>query len=166
MQRLLGRDGSTFPIERLREALEVNVVGTFMVMCHAAQSMARQPPVDGDGQRGVVINVASLAGLEGSVGQTAYGAAKAAVVGMTLPAARDLGPVGIRVVTIAPGGITPNGQADESEPVEARLLEQTPFPRRFGTPEEFSDMVAAIIDNAYINATTLRLDGGLRLPRR
>ncbi|HUA96609.1 MAG TPA: SDR family NAD(P)-dependent oxidoreductase, partial [Acidimicrobiales bacterium] len=142
---------------------ELNVVGTFNVMTHAASAMAQEDPV-GDGERGVIVNTASVAAFDGQIGQLAYSASKGAVVGMTLPAARDLSVVGIRVVTIAPGlfdtpllGMLPDEQRDA-------LGQSVLFPKRLGDPVQYGELVAHIAKNTYLNGEVIRLDGGIRMP--
>jgi NAD(P)-dependent dehydrogenase (short-subunit alcohol dehydrogenase family) len=162
--RLLGREGPLALSEFVR-AVEVNLVGTFNVMRLAAEAMARSEP-DADGQRGVIVNLASAAAFEGQVGQVAYAASKAGVVGMTLPAARDLAGLGIRVVTIAPGAMdTPMMEGFPGAVVE-RLAAAVPNPRRLGRPEELADLVAHVVANPYLNGEVIRLDGALRLSPR
>jgi len=169
MDRLLSRDGEVYPLDKFQEIIDVNIVGTYNVLCQAAKVMASQDPLDSDGQRGLVVNVASLAGLEGSAGQTAYGTAKAGVAGLTIPAARDVGVLGIRVNCIAPNGMAAEGEVYETGSgyaVGDRILEQTPFPKRFGWPSEFARTCEWFIDTHYINGQVIRLDGGGRLPLR
>ena len=163
--RLLGKDGSPHSTQSFREMLEVHAVGSFLVTARAARRMSLLEPVEG-GERGVIINTSSLAGLEGSSGLIAYGTAKAAVAGMTLIAARDLSPVAIRVMAIAPSNI---GEPEMDElvagiPAYARVLEQTPWPKRIGRPEEYAMTVEFILANQYVNGSVIRLDGGVRLP--
>lgn len=167
VRRTLSPDGEVHPLDEFRFMVDLNLVGTFNVMCQAARVMATTPELAG-GQRGVIVNTSSLAGIEGSAGQIAYGAAKAGVAGLTLPAARDLGPVGIRVNAIAPNGMAPEGALDGHEvpPHIQRILEQVAFPTRFGTPEEFATIVETFIDVAYLNGVVLRLDGAGHLPRK
>jgi len=141
--------------------MKLNTYGTFYGSAHAASAMAKTPAAE-DGSRGVIINVASVAGIEGQKGQLVYAASKGAVIGMTLPMARDLARYGIRVMTIAPGIIdTPLMQA-ASPKVKEGLLAQVAAPKRFGAPEEFAQLCAAIIDNGYLNGEVIRMDGGLR----
>merc|ERR1712110_910488 len=135
--------------------------GTFYGSAHAARAMAKCPAAE-DGSRGVIINVASVAGIEGQKGQLVYSASKGAVIGMTLPMARDLGQYGIRVMTIAPGIIDTPLMQSASPKVKDGLLAQVPAPKRFGAPEEFAHLCASIIDNGYLNGETIRMDGGVR----
>jgi NAD(P)-dependent dehydrogenase (short-subunit alcohol dehydrogenase family) len=130
--------------------------------------MARTEPADADGQRGVVINTSSIAGIEGQTGQIAYSASKGGIIGMTVPAARDLSAVGVRVITIAPGIVdTPiYGFNPDPEAFKAALAAPIVFPKRMGRPDEFSDLVLAVIRNDYLNAEVIRLDGGVRFQPR
>ncbi|MER5321968.1 SDR family NAD(P)-dependent oxidoreductase [Streptosporangium canum] len=162
--RTVNRDGSPHDLASYRKVIEVNLIGTFNLMRIGAAAVAKTEPVDADGQRGVVINTASVAALEGQTGQVAYSASKGGIVGMTLPAARDLAAVGIRVNTICPGiidtpiyGFSPN--ADE---FKAKLVAPVVFPKRMGQASEFAHLVRSLIENDYMNAETIRFDGGIR----
>ncbi|HXF67404.1 MAG TPA: SDR family NAD(P)-dependent oxidoreductase [Burkholderiales bacterium] len=160
-ERLLGRAGP-HRLATFRRALEVNLVGTFNVLRLAAQAMAENEP-GAEGERGVIVNTASIAAYEGQIGQVAYGASKAGVAGLTLPAARELARLGIRVMAIAPGVFdTPMAAAFAPELRES-LAAQVPFPRRLGRPEEFAALVEHIITNPMLNGEVIRLDGALRL---
>ena len=130
----------------------------------AAAAMAKTEPADADGQRGVIVNTASIAGLEGQTGQIAYSASKGGIIGMTVPAARDLAAIGVRVLTICPGIIdTPiYGFSAGAEEFKAKLAAPVVFPKRMGRPGEFGHLVRTLIENDYMNAEVLRLDGGLR----
>jgi len=163
--RVVGRDGIPHRLDHFRKVIEVNLVGTFNVLRLAAAAMAGLDPLP-TGERGVIINTASVAAFEGQVGQVAYAASKAGVVGLTLPAARDLAGLGIRVVTIAPGVFDTPLLGLLSEPQRQTLEQNVPFPRRLGTPEEYAMLVEAIIRNPYLNGETIRLDGALRMPPR
>ena len=161
-KKVLGKQG-VMPLEDFERVMRVNVTGTFNVLRLAAEQMAQSPVVDEAGQRGVIINTASIAAFEGQIGQSAYSASKAAIVGMTLPLARELAAYGIRVMTIAPGLIqTPLMQAFSPE-VQASLAASVNFPKRLGEPLEFARLVAHIIDNDYLNGEVIRLDGALRM---
>ena len=164
-QRLLDRAGTQLPTGTFTDVVQINLVGTFLLMRSAAAAMAASDP-DVDGERGVIVNTASIAAFDGQSGQLAYAASKAGVVGMTLPAARDLSPVGIRVCAIAPGVIeTPMvAGLDEKNRTELKRIIQQP--KRPGRPEEFAALVGDIIDNADLNGEVIRLDGGLRMPPR
>ncbi|HEV7862106.1 MAG TPA: SDR family NAD(P)-dependent oxidoreductase [Acidimicrobiia bacterium] len=161
--RLLRPDGTLHPAAGFEKVLRVNLLGTFNVLRFAAAAMTRLDP-DGDGQRGVVINTASVAAYDGQTGQVAYAASKGGVVALTLPAARDLAPVGVRVCTIVPGLMDTPLAATMPPGTRERLEAQTVFPHRFGRPAEFARLAAHIIDNPYLNAECIRLDAGLRLP--
>lgn len=145
-----------------RKTLEVNVVGPFNVMRLAAAKMIENKLND-EGGRGVMINTASIAAFDGQVGQTAYAASKAALVGMTLPVARDLSEMGIRICTIAPGLYRTPMMASLAENIQEALGKMVPFPSRLGRPEEFAMLVEQIIENPMLNGETIRLDGALRL---
>ena len=163
-ERVLGRSGP-HQIETFRRVVEINLVGTFNVLRLAAQAIAEGPP-DREGERGVIINTASIAATDGQTGQAAYGASKAGVAGLTLPAARELARLGIRVVTIAPGIFETPMMAGMSEDVQASLAAQVPFPARLGRPEEYAALVEHIIGNAMLNGAVIRLDGALRMAAR
>jgi len=141
----------------------VNLVGTFNVLRLGAAAIAKQEP-QADGERGVIVNTASVAAFDGQIGQIAYAASKAGVAGMTLPAARDLAPVGIRVITIAPGIFDTPMLGALPEEKRAALAADVVFPKRLGSPDEYGALVAAIVDNGYLNGETIRLDGSLRMP--
>ncbi|WP_043502566.1 SDR family NAD(P)-dependent oxidoreductase [Georgenia sp. SUBG003] len=162
--RLLGRKGVHDPA-LFAKVVGVNLVGTFHLLALAAERIAATEP-DGEGQRGVIVNTASVAAFEGQVGQVAYAASKGGVVGMTLPAARDLAQHGIRVCTIAPGIVdTPMmGQIDEE--FRARLATGVPFPPRLARPDEYANLVLAIVGHDYLNGETVRMDGALRMAPR
>jgi 3-hydroxyacyl-CoA dehydrogenase/3-hydroxy-2-methylbutyryl-CoA dehydrogenase len=161
--QLVDDQGDPHSIPLFRRVMEVNLFGTFSVMRAAAAVIARNEPTE-DGERGVIINTASTAAFDGQLGQVAYAASKAAVVGLTLPAARDLMALGIRVVTIAPGTFdTP--MAHKADQTLVAALDALPkFPRRSAHPEEFASLVEFIVRNRYVNATTIRIDAGLRTP--
>ena len=159
--RMLGRDGA-MPLKTFTATVMVNLVGSFNVAKAAAELMQNNDPGE-DGERGVIINTASVAAFEGQIGQAAYSASKGGVVGMTLPMARELARFGIRVMTIAPGIFwTPmvDGMPDS---VQESLSASIPFPSRLGTSKEFADLVAHILGNRYLNGETIRLDGAVRL---
>ncbi|MGV9770711.1 SDR family oxidoreductase [Streptosporangium sp. NPDC003464] len=162
--RTVNRDGSPHDLASYRKVIEVNLIGTFNLMRIGAAAVAKTEPVDADGQRGVVVNTASVAALEGQTGQVAYSASKGGIVGMTVPAARDLAAVGIRVNTICPGIIdTPiYGFSPNAEEFKAKLVAPVVFPKRMGQPSEFAHLVRSLIENDYMNAETIRFDGGIR----
>ncbi|HET7634801.1 MAG TPA: SDR family NAD(P)-dependent oxidoreductase [Burkholderiales bacterium] len=160
-ERILGRNG-IHRLDTFQRALSINLVGTFNVLRHAAQAMNKNAPND-DGERGVIINTASIAAFEGQVGQVAYSASKAGIVGLTLPAARELARFGIRVMTIAPGIFDTPLLGAMPEEVRDSLGAQVPFPPRLGRPEEFARLAAEIIENPMLNGGTIRLDGAMRM---
>jgi NAD(P)-dependent dehydrogenase (short-subunit alcohol dehydrogenase family) len=163
--RTIGRDGTPFDLGTFEKVLRVNLTGTFNCIRLAAAAMAATDPVGADGARGAIVNVASVAAFDGQVGQAAYSASKGGVVGMTLPIARDLAAVGIRVNTIAPGLIdTPiYGTGDASEAFKQSLSKDLLFPKRLGSADELASMVVELLTNDYVNAETVRVDGGIRL---
>lgn len=162
--RILGRTGP-HDLGLYAKVVQVNLIGTFNVMTLAAEKMASTPAL-GDGQRGVIVNTASVAAYDGQVGQAAYASSKGGVVGLTLPAARDLGQHGIRVLTIAPGIMETPMLETVSEEVQAGLAAGIPFPRRLGRPQEFAQLTMSLIENDYLNGETIRLDGSLRMAPR
>jgi NAD(P)-dependent dehydrogenase (short-subunit alcohol dehydrogenase family) len=162
--RIVGK-GGPHDLERFRKVVEINLVGTFNVIRLAAAAIARTEPLD-DGQRGVVINTASVAAFDGQIGQVAYAASKGGVVGLTLSAARDLASFGIRVMTIAPGIIDTPMLAGVSEEFRAGLAQGVPFPKRLGQTAEYARLVLAVIDQDYLNGEVIRLDGALRMAPR
>lgn len=162
-RRLLNREGP-MPLREFRRVIEVNLIGTFNVMRLASEAMSSLPLMGEE--RGVIINTASIAAFDGQVGQCAYSASKGGIVGMTLPAARDLAPSAIRVVGIAPGIVNTPMAAGIPEKAKAALLQETAFPKRFVQPEEFAQLVIHIIQNPMLNGEVIRLDGGLRMPQK
>jgi NAD(P)-dependent dehydrogenase (short-subunit alcohol dehydrogenase family) len=161
--RTVARDGTPHPKDAFVETMVMNAFGTFNVTRLACAAMAANDP-DDDGQRGVVVNTASIAGLEGQTGQLAYGSAKAAILGMTLPMARDLAPLGIRVCAIAPGTMGTPLMLSTPEAMREQLVSNIIFPKRMGRPDEFALLVESIIRNPYLNGENIRLDGALRFP--
>lgn len=160
-QRVLGKEGP-HPLDTFERVLRINVTGTFNCIRLAAAAMADNPP-EADGERGVIINTASCAAFEGQIGQAAYSASKAAVAGMTLPIARELARVGIRVMTIAPGTFDTPMLAGLPEAARESLAQQVPFPSRLGRPEEYAALAQHIIENPMLNGEVIRLDGALRM---
>lgn len=160
--RVVGKDGP-HDLSFFSKVLNVNLVGSFNMLRLAANDMASLEPLNDTGERGVVINTASVAAYEGQIGQAAYSASKGGVVGMTLPIARELARFGIRVVTIAPGLIGTPMLMNMPQEVQDSLVATTIFPKRLGKPEEFAKLALHIIDNAMINGETIRLDGAVRL---
>ncbi len=169
--RTVGRDGTPHDLAAYQKVITVNLIGTFNVMRIAAAAMAKTDPADADGQRGVVINTSSIAGIEGQTGQIAYSASKGGIIGMTVPGARDLAAIGVRVNTICPGIIdTPiYGPREGAEEFKAKLVAPVVFPKRMGRADEFGHLVRMLIENDYMNAEVIRFDGGIRfqpkLPR-
>jgi NAD(P)-dependent dehydrogenase (short-subunit alcohol dehydrogenase family) len=161
--RIVGRDGP-YPLDRFRRVVEVNLVGTFNVLRLAAARMAELEPVDGE--RGVIVNTASIAAFEGQVGQAAYSASKAGIVGLTICAARDLASLLIRVCTIAPGTFDTPLLGGLDERFRQSLADAIPHPRRLGQPPEFAKLAAHIVENQVLNGETIRLDGALRMAPR
>jgi NAD(P)-dependent dehydrogenase (short-subunit alcohol dehydrogenase family) len=163
-QRTVGRDGQPHDRAAFGKVIDVNLIGTFNLMSIGAAAVAKTEPADADGARGVVINTASIAGIEGQTGQLAYSASKGGIIGMTVPAARDLAAIGVRVNTICPGIIdTPiYGAGPASDEFKAKLVAPVVFPKRLGTAAEFAHLVRALIENDYMNAEVLRFDGGIR----
>jgi NAD(P)-dependent dehydrogenase (short-subunit alcohol dehydrogenase family) len=154
------------PLAQFEFVIRVNLIGTFNCIRLAAAAMGKTDPVDEDGQRGAIVNMASVAAFDGQTGQNAYSASKGGVVGMTLPIARDLVPLGIRINTIAPGLIdTPiYGEGEASEQFKAHLGASVLFPKRLGYASELASMVIECVTNDYMNGETIRVDGGVRLP--
>jgi NAD(P)-dependent dehydrogenase (short-subunit alcohol dehydrogenase family) len=167
--RTMGKNGP-FPLDAFKMIIDVNLVGTFNVLRLCAEQMAKNEPFNKDGGRGVIINTASVAAYEGQIGQAAYSASKGGVVGMTLPVARDLAVLGIRVNTIVPGLIaTPlmMGGAEELTPEIWEFLKplgsQVLFPQRLGDPDEIAHLAQTLVENDYINGECIRMDGGIRM---
>lgn len=161
--RTVGRDGTPHDKAVFVDTMAMNAFGTFNVSRLSAAAMSANEP-DDDGQRGVIVNTASIAGMEGQTGQLAYGAAKAAILGMTLPMARDLAPLGVRVCAIAPGTMGTPLMLSVPEALQQKLTESIVFPKRMGRPEEFALLVESIARNPYLNGENIRLDGALRFP--
>jgi NAD(P)-dependent dehydrogenase (short-subunit alcohol dehydrogenase family) len=161
--RTISRDGTPHPIDPFQKVIQVNLVGTFNMMRLAASAISRTEPL-ADGERGVLVNTASVAAVDGQIGQVAYSAAKGGIVGMTLPVARDLSVVGIRVCTILPGTMDTPLFGMASPETKAGLAKDVLFPKRMGSPEEFGALVRSIAEISYLNAEVIRLDGGVRMP--
>lgn len=162
--RILSKKGP-HDLNLFKKVVEVNLIGTFNVVTLAAQAIATTE-ADENGQRGVVINTASIAAFDGQIGQVAYSASKGGVVGLTLPAARDLASSGVRVVTIAPGIIDTPMLATVSDEFRQALADGIPFPKRLGRPEEYANLALSIIAQDYLNGEVIRLDGALRMAPR
>ncbi|MEM7587474.1 MAG: SDR family NAD(P)-dependent oxidoreductase [Acidobacteriota bacterium] len=163
--KTVGRDGVPHDLDAYRKVIEVNLIGTFNVLRLSASAMSQNKPTE-DGDRGVVINTASVAAYEGQIGQVAYSSSKGGVLAMTLPAARDLMKVGVRVVTIAPGIFDTPLLASLPDKVREALAAGVPHPKRLGQPAEYGQMVEAIVRNGYLNGEVIRLDGALRMAPR
>ena len=162
-QRIVGKQGP-MPLADFEQVIAVNLIGTFNVLRLVAAQMFEASPMGEDGERGVIINTASVAAFEGQIGQAAYSASKGGVVGLTLPAAREFAKFGIRVNTIAPGLMETPMMAGMSEEVRKKLIEQALFPKRLGHPDEYARLVSHIIENPMINGATLRLEGAVHVP--
>jgi NAD(P)-dependent dehydrogenase (short-subunit alcohol dehydrogenase family) len=162
--RILGKKGP-HDLDAYATVVKVNLIGSFNVLTLAAEKIAATEPLE-DGQRGVVVNTASIAAYDGQVGQAAYSSSKGGIVGLTLPAARDLAQYGIRVNTIAPGIVETPMLATVSEEFRAGLAAGVPFPQRLGRPEEYAQLALAIIDHDYLNGEVIRMDGALRMAPR
>jgi NAD(P)-dependent dehydrogenase (short-subunit alcohol dehydrogenase family) len=167
-QRTVGKDGqyeSAANIDAFKRVININLIGTFDCIRIVGTAISRSEP-QANGERGAIVNIASVAAFDGQIGQASYSASKGGVVGMTLPVARDLAAVGIRINTVAPGLIdTPiYGQGDDSEAFKSNLQKGVLFPQRLGLPEELACMVMECVTNSYMNAETIRVDGGIRKP--
>ncbi len=160
--RTLDRKGNMHPLDVFRRAVDINLIGLFDVVRNTARHMARNEPGE-DGERGLIVNVASIAGFEGQVGQTAYGASKGAVIALTLPLARDLAIWGIRVMTVAPGIMDTAMLAGVSEERRQALIDIHVFPKRLGRPADFAAVVRSFAENTLLNGDVLRLDAATRL---
>ena len=167
-QRTVGKDGtvdSAANLDAFKKVIAINLVGTFDCIRVVGTAMSRNEPL-AHGERGAIVNIASVAAFDGQIGQASYSASKGGVVGMTLPIARDLAAIGVRINTVAPGLIdTPiYGQGDSSEAFKSNLQKGVLFPQRLGDPYELASMVMECITNSYMNAETIRVDGGIRMP--
>ena len=163
--RLVTRSGELFPMELFELTIRVNLIGTFDVARNAAAHMAANEPSD-DGERGLIVNVASIAATEGQIGQAAYSASKGGVAAMTLPLARDLSAIGVRVMTISPGIMDTPMMGGMPQEVREQLAEVHVFPKRLGTAEDFASLVQAFIENPLLNGEVVRLDAGARMGPR
>lgn len=161
-QRVLSKKG-LHSLEAFSKVINVNLVGTFNVARLVAEQLTKQDPYNGDGERGVLVHTASIAAMDGQVGQAAYSASKGGVVGMMLPLAREFAQSGIRVVTVAPGLFDTPLLAGLPEPARVQLAASVPFPKRLGNPTEFGALVSHIIHNSMLNGEVIRLDGSLRM---
>jgi len=164
-KRVVQKDGSPAPLEDFERVVRINLVGTYNVIRLAAARIVKLEPLQ-DGERGVIVNTASVAAFDGQVGQEAYSASKGGIVGMTLPLARDLAQWGVRVCTIAPGLFATPLMKQLPDEVQASLAASIPFPKRLGQPEEFAALAAHIVSNGHLNGEVIRLDGALRMAPR
>lgn len=161
-KRIVGKEGPA-DLEHFMKVVNVNLVGTYNTMRLVAGEISKLEPVNDDGARGVIINAASIAAFEGQIGQVAYSASKGGIVGMTLPAARDLGKLGIRVMAIAPGAVQTPMIGTISQELQDSIAANIPHPSRMAKPDEFAKLALHIVDNDYLNGTVIRLDGASRL---
>ncbi len=164
-QRMVSRDGTLHDLGLFQQTIAINLIGMFDVIRSAAGAMAQNTPNE-DEERGVIVNVASIAAFDGQVGQAAYSASKGGIVGMTLPIARDLASIGVRVMTIAPGIMDTPLLAKAPQELKDSLANLAAFPKRLGTPEDFSKLVLAIVENPMLNGEVIRLDAAARMPAR
>ncbi len=164
-KRVVGKDGNAAPLEDFIKVVNVNLIGTYNAARLFAAACAKLDPME-DGERGAMVFTASVAAFDGQVGQQAYSASKGGVVGMTLPMARDLSTIGIRVCTIAPGLFATPLMRTLPEPVQQSLAASIPFPQRLGKPEEFAELACHIVTNGHLNGEVIRLDGALRMAPR
>ena len=164
-KRIVGRDGA-MPLEDFKRVIDVNLIGTFNAIRVMAAAVRNEPPLDDVGERGVIVNVASVSAFEGQIGQAAYSSSKGAIVALTIQAARELASAGIRVMTIAPGMIATPMLFGMPEDVQQSLANQVPFPKRLGKPEEFANLVEHILENQMLNGEVIRLDGAIRMQPR
>ncbi|KAA0018763.1 SDR family NAD(P)-dependent oxidoreductase [Salinicola corii] len=164
-EKIHGKRG-VHDLERFRRVVDINLIGTFNMLRLAVAAMQENPATEDDGERGVVINTASVAAFEGQIGQAAYAASKAGVVGLTLPAARELASSGIRVMAIAPGIFDTAMMQGMPEEVRESLNAKVPFPPRMGHAEEYAALACQILENRYLNGEVIRLDGGIRMSAR
>jgi NAD(P)-dependent dehydrogenase (short-subunit alcohol dehydrogenase family) len=167
-QRTVGKDGtyeSAANLDAYKKVIAINLIGTFDCIRIAGTAMSTTEPLDA-GERGAIVNIASVAAFDGQIGQAAYSASKGGIVGMTLPVARDLAAIGVRVNTVAPGLIdTPiYGSGEASEQFKANLQKGVLFPQRLGRPDELASVVLECVTNSYLNGETIRVDGGIRMP--
>ncbi len=161
--KVLDREGNPSPLEAFERIIRVNLIGTYNVIAQAAAVMSRTEPDAGSGDRGVIVNTASVAAFDGQIGQPAYSASKGGVHAMTLPIARELARYGIRVVTIAPGIMETPMLAGLPQAAQDSLGGQVPYPARLGRPDEYARLVISIVENGYLNGETIRLDGAIRM---
>ena len=165
-KRVLNKDGQAIPLSEFQNTIHINLIGTFNVARLAASAMSANTPQKEAGERGVIINTASIAGYEGQTGQASYAASKGGILALNLPMARDLAAFGIRVNVIAPGIMATPMVAGMPDKVQSSLVEDIQFPRRPGIPSEFAELCAHIIQNSYLNGEAIRLDGAIRMPAK
>jgi NAD(P)-dependent dehydrogenase (short-subunit alcohol dehydrogenase family) len=163
--RTVDRDGAPADLAAFARVVTVNLMGTYNVSSQAAAQMSRNEPLE-YGERGVIVNTSSVAAFEGQIGQTAYAASKGGVVGLTLPMARDLSSIGVRVNCIAPGIVDTKLLAGLNDEMREALAANVPFPKRLGQPRDFAQLVVAVVENGYMNGETIRIDGALRMGPR
>jgi 3-hydroxyacyl-CoA dehydrogenase/3-hydroxy-2-methylbutyryl-CoA dehydrogenase len=163
--RVVARDGTPFPLDTFRAGIDVNLVGLFDVLRHTAKVMTQNEPSE-EGERGLIVNIASIAGLEGQVGQSSYAASKGGVIALTLPLARDLATWGVRVMCICPGVMDTAMLANANNELRQALADINVFPKRLGRPDDVSGMVKAFMENTYVNGDVVRIDAGTRLAPR
>ncbi|HKX39823.1 MAG TPA: SDR family NAD(P)-dependent oxidoreductase [Burkholderiaceae bacterium] len=164
-KRVIAKDGTPMPLEDFKRVVDINLIGTFNVIRLAVAETVKLEPLE-DGERGVIVNTASVAAFDGQVGQEAYAASKGGLVSLTLPLARDLAQFGVRVCTIAPGLFLTPLMAELPQAVQESLAASIPFPKRLGKPEEFAQLAASIVENPSLNGEVIRLDGALRMAPR
>ena len=160
-QKILGKDGP-MPISFFKQRIDINLVGTMHVLIRSAEQMAKNEPNE-DGERGVIINTSSGAAFQGQVGQAAYSATKAGILGLCMPVAREIGRQGIRIMAIAPGVFATPMMSRVNDKIREKLEATVPFPKRMGRPEEFAALAGHIIENVYLNGGYIQIDGGLRM---
>lgn len=161
--RTIDRDNNPHDLSYFQKVISINLIGTFNCIRLAAAAMAKTDPIDDEGQRGAIVNTASVAAFDGQIGQAAYSASKGGIVGMTLPIARDLATVGVRVNTIAPGIIDTPLLAALPEPARESLAQQVLFPKRLGVPQDYADLAHHLLTHDYMNGESIRMDGGIRM---
>lgn len=164
--KVLDREGNPSPLDAFERIVRINLIGTYNVIAQASAVMSRTEPDAGSGDRGVIVNTASVAAFDGQIGQPAYSASKGGVHAMTLPIARELARYGIRVVTIAPGIMETPMLAGLPQAAQDSLGEQVPYPARLGRPDEYASLVLEAVRNGYLNGETIRLDGAIRMAPR
>ncbi|MDF1653615.1 MAG: SDR family NAD(P)-dependent oxidoreductase [Coxiellaceae bacterium] len=165
-KRVVAKDGSAMPLDNFKRVIDINLIGTFNIVRLVSAQMSQQQPQTDSGERGVIINTASVAAFEGQIGQAAYSASKGGIVAMALPIARELERFGIRVMTIAPGIMSTPMMAGMPENVQQALAQTVTFPKRLGEASEYASLVQHIVENEYLNGEVIRLDGAIRMSAR